>query len=353
MIDKVTIVDVAEFAQVSTSTVSNFLNGRIERMRPSTRTRIEEAISQLGYVPNRTAQQLKKGHVSILGLIVPSVANPFFGAFARYVEEVALSKGYQVLLGNSDRNSAHEKLYAEELWSQGVRGIIFGSSLVSLTYLTDVVERGLHVMAIDRVRQEADRGTIDSVSIDNFLASRLAIGHLLSLGHRRIGFISGPIQTVNRLERLAGYRAALEEANIAFDPELICEEVLSSDFGDVEGVDLGRQGIRRLLKLANPPSAFFAINDMYAFGAYAGARDLGLQVPQDISIVGLDDIGLAEIITPALTTIRQPMRDMASYAVERIIRRIEGKLDEPSNHHILPTELVIRESTAPYCGPNK
>ena len=221
MAEKVTITDVAQLAGVSPSTVSNMLNGRSQRMRPSTKQRIEEAIDKLGYTPNQAARQLKTGHAPIIGLIVPSVANPFFGIFARHVEAAALKHGYQVLLGNSDRDCERERQYSEELWGYGVRGIIFGSSLVQYSHLDNLMAKGLNVVAFEHAAQGNDETPIDSVGIDNKLAARLATKHLLSLGHKRIGFLSGPIRTVNRLERLEGYQDALAEAGIESDSELI------------------------------------------------------------------------------------------------------------------------------------
>jgi DNA-binding LacI/PurR family transcriptional regulator len=348
MAEKVTITDVAQLAGVSPSTVSNLLNGRSQRMRPATQERIHNAIEELGYTPNQAARQLKTGHAPIIGLIVPSVANPFYGIFAQHVEAAALKNGYQVLLGNSGRDPEREKKYAEELWGYGVRGLIFGTSLVDFCHLDNLIARGLNVVAFERPVQDNDQTPIDSVGIDNNLASRLATKHLLSLGHRRIGFLSGPIRTVNRMERLAGYKAALTEAGIEPDPELIWDIAPNgSRFGDSQAVDLGRQGAQELLSRANPPTAIFAINDMFAFGAYAGARDLGLSIPTDLSIVGMDDIPITEIVQPPLTTIRQPIAQIANKAVERLVARLQGTIEEAQGHQILRPQLIVRASTAP------
>jgi DNA-binding LacI/PurR family transcriptional regulator len=342
-----TIHDVARLARVSPSTVSNLLNGRHERMRPGTRQRVQQAIDRLGYTPSRLARQLKTGYAPIIGLIVPSVANPFWGAMARAVEEVALAHGYHVLLGNSERDLDREVSYAEEMWAQGIRGIIFGSSPLSFGYLLGLIERGLHIVEFDRHTQRGDRFDIDSVAIDNVRGAQLATEHLLALGHRRIGFLSGPIRTVSRRDRLEGYRTALAEAGIKLDPQLIWEGAVSSTFGDIEGAQLGRSGARELLGLAERPTAILAINDMYALGAYAGARDLGLRVPDMVSIVGFDDIVLADIVDPPLTTIRQPLPAMARVAVERLIGSLEKTVTDAATHLCLEPELVVRGSTAP------
>lgn len=341
---KITITDVARKANVSPSSVSNLLNGRTERMRPSTKERIQRAIEDLGYTPNLAARQLKTGHSLMIGLIVPSVANPFFGIFAQQVEEVALANGYQVLLGNSDRNPERERKYAEELWAYGVQGLIFGSSLVQFSHLESLIDKGLHVVAFDRATQLNDRVTIDSIGVDNVQVTRLAVKHLLSLGHRRIGFVSGPICTVSRLDRLEGYRTTLKEAGIEPDPQLVWESV-SHNFGDTAAVELGREGAHNLLSKTNPPTAIIAVNDMYAFGVYAGARDLGLAIPENVSVVGIDDIVLTEVVQPPLTTIRQPISEISRLAVERLIGRLQGTCVESRGHQMLSPKLIVRAST--------
>lgn len=341
---KTTIADVARFADVSVSSVSNVLNGRSDRMRAETCERIQSAIETLGYTPNVAARQLKTGHSPIIGLIVPSVANLYFGTFARYVEEAALSQGYQVLLGNSDRDPEREKRYAEELLAYGVRGIICGSSLTVFDHLESAIARGLHVVSFDRSPQENDHLIIDSFGVDNEQSIRLVVKHLISLGHRRIGLVSGPIRTVSRIARLAGYRLSLEEAGIAFDASLVWEGV-TTKFGDTETVKIGREGAHALLSQANAPTAIIAMNDMHAFGVYAGARDLGLSIPEDLSVTGIDDIALAEVVGPPLTTIRQPIDEIARLAVDRLLARIKGNCKEEPEHRTLSPRLIVREST--------
>ena len=246
----VTIQDVAFLAQTSPSTVSNLLNGRVDRMRPDTRERIERAMDQLGYHPSQVARQLRTGQAPILGLIIPSVANPFWGSFAQFVEEAARAQGYQVLLCNGGRDPEREERYAESLWSHGVRGVIFGSSPLSLDHVLGFVERGLRVVVFDRDMRDVDRSkrdAIDNISIDNEMGGRLATNHLLGLGHRNIGFLSGPLRTASRLARLEGYRHALREEGVEPDHRLVWEGTTDHDFGDVEGFELGRYGAREIL----------------------------------------------------------------------------------------------------------
>jgi DNA-binding LacI/PurR family transcriptional regulator len=315
-------------------------------MRPSTRDRIQKAIVQLDYSPNQAARQLKTGHSSIIGLIVPSVANPFFGLFARHVEEAALNHGYQVLLGNSDRDPKREYNYAEELLRSGVRGIIFGTSLGHYRHLDDLIAKGMHIIAFDHSKEPDLAGPIDCIGVDNVQATRLLTKHILALGHRRIGFVSGPISTVSRKDRLLGYRQSLEEAKLEYDSRFVWEGV-SDHFGDTSTIKLGRQGAHDLLSLPDRPTAIIAINDMYAFGVYAGARDLGISIPDGVSVAGIDNLPLTEIVVPALTTVQQPIKEIALLAVKRLIDRIGGREEVAPAHQILPPEMIVRESTAP------
>lgn len=315
-------------------------------MRSLTRKRIVRAIEELGYTPNLAARQLKLGHAAAIGIIVPSLTYPFFGYFARLVENVALSHGYQVLLANTDRDPRREKQVAEELWGFGVRGLIFGSSLLTISHLESLIDKGLHVVAFDRPHQPADRVRIDSVGVDNKQVTRLLCKHLLSLGHKRIGFVSGPLRTVSRLGRLQGYRTTLLEENIGIDPDLIWEGE-SKNFGDTSAIDLGRQGAHELLSLPEPPTAFVAINYQFAFGIYAGARDLGLSIPYDISVAGIDDSMIGDIVLPTLTIVEQPMERIAQLAVERLVARLKNVDISGPDQQLLPPKLMVRNSTGP------
>ena len=348
---RVTIRQVAEQAGVSPSTVSNLLNGRDGRMQARTRQRVIQAIASLGYQPNLVARQLRTGQVRSVGLVVPSVANPFWGGLARAVEGEALRHDRQILLCNSERDPAREQAYVQELFASGVRAVIIGSSLPSLEHLLPAMERGLCLIAFDRETQPGDPPGLISVSVDNRLGANLATRHLLSIGHRRIGFISGPIATVSRRQRLAGYREALEAAGLPFDEELVWVSDDEGGFGDVDSTVRGEKGMVGLLRLIAPPTGVVTINDMYAIGACAAARTAGIRVPEDISVVGFDDMVLAPLFNPPLTTVRQPLQDMARYAidvVEGLRSRVEGEGQAVSV--VMAPRLVVRESTAPPAG---
>lgn len=341
----VTIADVAHRAGVSTSSVSNVLNGRTQRMRASTEERIVRAMRALGYSPNPAARQLKTGHSSFIGVIVPSVANPFYGNVVHHIEEEALKNGYQVMLGNSGREPQREQKYAEQLWGAGVKGIIFGTSLSTYTHLEKLARGGMHLVAFDQPPIDDDGVILDSICVDNLRAMRLLVRHLHALNHKRIGFITGPVRTRTREFRIDGYRSSLAEVGLTFDNSLVWEGV-PHFFGDSTAVELGRQGAHHLLSNANPPTAIIAINDMNAFGVYAGARDLGVRIPEQLSVVGVDNLTLSEIVEPPLTTIDQPLEDMARISINRLICRLNGTCSGPSEHQTLSPSLLVRASTA-------
>ncbi len=187
---------------------------------------------------------------------------------------------------------------------------------------------------------------MDGISVDNAAGGYMATRHLLDLGHLRIGFLSGPLKTSSRLERLEGYRNALIDAGIKHDPSLIWAGESPTGAGDVEGADIGRTGARALLSSEEPPTGLITINDMYALGAYAGANDLGFRIPEDVSIVGFDDITMAAMLNPPLTTVKQPISEMMRSAVSTLIERLEGSRSGPAHIVTVPTEIIARKSAA-------
>lgn len=342
----VTIYQVAQAAGVSPSTVSNVLNGRDGRMLPQTRKRVLRAMEDLGYHPNRAARQLRTGRSGAVGLIVPSVANPFWGAFARHLEAEALTHGHHVLLCNSERDFQRERAYVEELWADGLRGIVLCTSLPSLEHLADKVSAGLSLVAFDRTAQVGDPDHVVNISIDNVVGAQLATQHLLSLGHRRIAFVSGSLGSVNRKERHRGFLEATSAAGL--DEGEAITWTGGDDYADLDAAGLGRAAIADLLTLpaGERPTAVLTINDMAALGVCAGAREAGRTPGQDLSVIGFDDIVLADLTWPRLTTVRQPLETMARSAFERLRRG----LDDPSSTGtsvLVRPELVVRDSTGP------
>ncbi|WP_045392412.1 LacI family DNA-binding transcriptional regulator [Falsirhodobacter sp. alg1] len=340
------IKDVAKMAGVSVSTVSNVINGRHGKMGHDTLCRVQDAISTLKYVPNAVARQLQSGQIRTLGLIVPSVANPFWGNASQVIEKEAKAHGYQVLICNAERDPDTEAAYLESLYSSGIRGVILGSSPVSLDHLQKQAEKGMRIAAFDRNTQGIQQLLSCSISIDQISGARMAARHLVGLGHKRIGFISGPIGTSSRIARLDGLRAELAKVGVELDDELLWLGRNASGFGDSQAAELGRSAIRELMTLNNPPTAVFCINDMYAIGALSGARELGYRVPEDLSVIGFDDIYLAKVMSPPLTTIQQPLEQMSKLVVAKLIEalRTDGAIDDP--YIEMRPELIVRSSTA-------
>jgi DNA-binding LacI/PurR family transcriptional regulator len=347
------ISDVATLAGTSVSTVSNLLNGRPDRMSQETVRRIEEAIGTLGYRPHWAARQLKTGIVPIFGLLVPSVANPSHGAMARAVELAAEARGLQVVLGNTLRDPERERRYASDLLDLGIRGLIVASSPFDLHHFDDLVERGLRIVALDLATTlNGIEIAVDSVSVDNRAAGYLATRHLIDLGHTRIGYISGATPTVSRQERQGGYLDALAEAELAADPALIAATPAAFGFDDTNAADHGRSAATELLGRSERPTGIVAFNDMHALGACAAVRDLGLSVPGDISVVGIDDILLGSLFQPALTTVHQPTDSLGEAAVDLLARRLRDDADTAPSHIILQPHLVQRSSAGPPEGLN-
>jgi DNA-binding LacI/PurR family transcriptional regulator len=343
----VTIYQVATEAGVSPSTVSNLLNGRPGRMLPATRLRVEAAIEQLGYRPNRAARQLRTGRNQVIGLVVPSVANPFWGTFARHLEAAALEAGYHVLLCNSERDPERERRYVDELWSDGIRGVVLCSSLPSLEHLMPMIGEGLSLVAFDRTAQVGDHESLVNISLDNVLGAQLATRHLLELRHQRFAFVSGALGSVNRRERFRGFSDALEDAGLDPADALVWSGGADHSYGDLDVAGLGRTAAAELLAEPNPPTAIVAINDMCALGVCAGIRDAGLRVAEDVSVIGFDDIVLADLASPPLTTIRQPLAEMAAAAFANLRTGIESGEPMRGQSLLMRPELVVRESTGP------
>jgi DNA-binding LacI/PurR family transcriptional regulator len=268
---------------------------------------------------------------------------------AHAVEVAAQTRGFQVLLGNTLRDAARERQCAADFFAFGIRGVIATSSPFDLEHFNDLIGRGLSVVALDMVNSSADaEPAMDSVSMDNHRAGYLATEHLIELGHQRIGYVSGATPTMSRRDRLSGYKAALNAANIELDPMLIAAGESASGYDDIHAAEHGRSAARSLLALPDPPSALVALNDMHAVGACAAVREIGGTVPDHVSVVGIDDINLAALLYPPLTTVRHPVKALSEAAVDLLVRRIEARERSPSRQIVFEPTLVVRGSTAAY-----
>lgn len=335
----VQIADVAKLADVSISTVSNVLNGRTNRMRPETLQRVRDAIKSLGYQPNIVARSLKTGRAPMLGVLVPSIASPFFAALASEMEQVALAHGYRMLLGTTHRDAVKETELLEDLFAYGIRGVITTSSLPSEEHFKPLLERGMAIVSFDR-RAANSTLPIDYVSTDNFHAGYGATKHLLDNGHREIVFVTAPAATIARIERRKGYTDAMTEAGL--QPDVI-ELSLKTFYADSEHAELGRHTGREIAKRERRPTGVVTMSDMMAIGVIAGLHDNNVRVPQDISIVGIDDLFLDALLSPTISSMRQPIAEIAEAMVTRLVERLVD-VTAPATEQVFRPELMQRGS---------
>ena len=351
-----TIHDVAALAGVSASSVSNVLNGRTEKLSAKTYSRVEAAIQTLNFSPNRVARQLKTGHTPVLGLLVPSTANPMYGQLALNIEAAAQSRfGYSLLLGNTHRDKEQETRMFDDMLAFGVRAVIVVSSLTDEQHLNDAAARGMAVVSYDRaVQQGTSTDTpshVDHVSPDNFQAGYLASAHLISHHHRDLAFLVPSGRTISRTAKIAGFLARAEESRVAGLPIVahVLEAPVVAAFGDSELLDLGAAMAAQVMALSPQPTGLVTVNDMLAIGLMSGLHKLGLRVPEDISIIGMDGLPIAAFVNPGLTSVAMPLGDMANAMVERAIAR-STQHDLPPFNALFKTNLVERHSVAP---PNR
>lgn len=339
------ILDVARRANVSVSTVSNYLNRRLERMAPATQARVKRAISELAFSPSRVARQLKTGQSDVIGLVVPSVANPFFGQLAMAIQTAAQARGYQTLLYNTRRDADSELAIARELAAFGVRGLVTGSAPLNEQHASALADCGLAIVAFDARARNLQDARVDVVSLDNAAAMALAVGHLVELGHRRIVYVTAPAQTASRTGRLAGFQQAVAQHGLQAQAGVHEILVAGESHGDDMIAELGRSAAGTIAAISPRPTAVVAMNDILAIGLSAGFREAGLSIPDALSLVGIDDLFLAPLSNPPLTSVRQPLGLMAEAAIESIVARLEGRTPGPRNFIFAP-ELVVRQSTA-------
>jgi DNA-binding LacI/PurR family transcriptional regulator len=341
-----TIQDVARRAAVSVSTVSNVLNGRADRMRAETLARVESAIEALRFRPSTLARQLKTGQTPLLGLLVPSMANPMYGTIAREIETCAQERfGYRLLIGSTYRDRAKESAFFDDLLAHGVRRVIVISSLADERHFESAAERGMVVVSYDRGATPGRRSHVAHVMPDNFAAARLATRHLIDRGHRRLAFATVAGMTMSRSAKIAGFRAAAEAAGLRRTAQVL-DGGLLNEYGDSVIAEVGRATAQQIATQRVRPTGIVALNDLMALGLMAGLRDAGLRVPRDVSIVGIDGLFLARLSNPMLTTVRLPVREMAQAMVERAIGADTGPSAGGRDIVFTPTELIERESVA-------
>jgi len=329
----VSIKDIAREVQVSHPTVSRALRYS-PLVSAKTAERIRQAAVKMGYRPNAVARGLVTKKTKTIGVVVTSIADPFIGEVVSGIEETANDHGYSVFLANSNADPAREIRIVHSFQERQVDGILVASSRVGALYMPLLSQLMVPIVLINN---QHPGEFVHSVVIDNITASVQAVQHLIQLGHQRIAYMGDQFGLQSDTERFAGYRQALASADYPFLPELIVH-------GD--GTPQGAiQPMDRLLGLPTPPTAVYCYNDMTAIGALKGIRMHGLRVPDDISLVGFDDLSFASYVDPPLTTVRQPKRPMGRQAMEILIKLFSNAQAETNIK--VQGELIVRESTAP------
>jgi LacI family transcriptional regulator, repressor for deo operon, udp, cdd, tsx, nupC, and nupG len=330
------IADVAALAGVSTATVSRALTAP-GKLRPETLARVEAAVRRTGYTPNLPARVLRVRRSMIVLVVVPDIANPFFSDVLRGIDETLSGGGYGLLIGNLGQDRAREAQIVRIVQAGQVDGVLLLNGSVPADHAHSLVETGIAMVAVC----EAIPGSgIPQVEVENRAAAREAVGHLVGLGHRSLGYIAGPPANILERERRAGFCEGLEEAGLTRRDACFW----SGNFGFVAG----EQAAAGYLACTRRPTAVFAANDEMAIGFIKGVRAAGLSVPRDVSVVGFDGIAFADYVEPELTTFRQPRRALGRRGAELLMRLLAGEAIAPEQMHIrLPVPLLARASSAP------
>ena len=327
------VKDVAAAAGVSVGTVSNVLN-QPDRVSARTAERVQQAIRELGFVRNDAARQLRAGRSRSIGLVVPDIGNPFFAEVARGAEDRAAEAGMTVLLGNSDESDVRQEAHLELFQEQRVNGVLLTPASDDLSSLRRFTDAGMPVVLVDH---EVDEGEIPSVSVDDVEGGRLAVRHLLDAGRRRIAYVSGPRSVRQVAERLEGAQAAIAEV-----PGATLEVIEQASLTVLQGRAAGEALAARAEQ--DRPDAVFAANDLLAVGLLqAFSFAAGVRVPEDIAMVGYDDIDFASATVVPLSSVRQPARLLGRTGVELLLQELDGA-DHDRRGRFQP-ELVVRDSS--------
>lgn len=327
----VTQKDVAERAGVSTTTVSHVVN-ETRFVSRDLRERVSQAMEELDYRPNVIARSLRRQRTHNIAVVVPDIAYPFFAEVARGIEHEAFRLGYRAILCASQGDVEKESPCLDLVRTKQVDGLILVAVGKDNEYVNALIDRGTPIVICDR---ELPGIEVDTVTADNEECGVQATTHLIALGHPRIACIAGPVDLSVSDERLRGYRRALESAGVPLHEELLRH----GDFRHRGGFDV----MNELLDLDAPPTAVFAGNDLMAMGAICAASKRRLRIPEDVAIVGCDDIALAAFTNPSLTTVRLPKHQIGSAAVNMLVSRIAGER-QSIEKRVLPVDLVIRDS---------
>jgi DNA-binding LacI/PurR family transcriptional regulator len=329
-----TIVDVARLAGVSTATVSRVINSP-DQVKAETREIVLQAMETCRYQYNALARGFVTKKSKIIGLVVPSITNAIFAESTTGVQDITAEHGYQVILGNSDYEPEKEQRLIKAFREMQVEGLIITTTNPANRDLKSLSDEGFpFVLLYSTLR----RGPISCIGVDNVFGGSMAVSHLIDLGHRRIGMLAGSFSISDKSKhRWLGYRNVLKKNNIPYDPDLVIQLPYRLKSGNI--------GIKSLMALNDPPTAVFCSNDYMAMGAIEGARELGLDLPTDLSLVGYDDNPFSSFLTPRLSTIRQPAYEMGAMGAQELFHRIESP-DRKPVQKLLNIALIERDSTA-------
>ena len=330
----VSMKEVAHAAGVSIGTVSGVLNGKTT-IKPENYHKVMDAVERLGYQPNMVARSLRTNTSNSIGLIIPDITNPYYPELERGVEDVAKDAGQTLILCNSDRNPVQEWELALSLVQKQVDGIISAKPKMTREQL-ETISRYCKLVLVDGTEEEL--GEFDLVNVDCGSAARSALNVLMSHGHRKIAYIGGFIDSSSARQRLDAYLDVLKERGM----ECRSEWVETCSYSWRAGRDAA---LKILARNKEQPTAFFVANDIIALGVIRGLQDCGLRVPEDVSVCGFDDIALAELYYPALTTVRQPKYEIGRLSAQMLLQRISGASTEPV-HRILDANVVFRDTVA-------
>jgi DNA-binding LacI/PurR family transcriptional regulator len=327
--------EIARMAGVSLGTVSHVLNNTA-KVREQTRKRVLDAVQAVGYQPSQLARALRRDKTNMIGMIIPDITNPFFPAVVRGAEDVSFSNGYRLILCNTDNDHSKELVHLNELRTYLPAGlIVIPSNFSELTAQAESYRRaGTGVVCIDRLPKNWSG---DSVTADNEAGAYNATRFLLQAKHTRLAVITGPLHLTNAKERLDGFKRAVHEARLRLAPEYIQETTFDKEGGYSKAVTL--------LRLIPRPTAIFAGNDMIALGALLAIRKAGLRCPEDVSLMGFDDLDIAEITNPSLSSVSQSGYQLGTTAARILLDRLKGD-KSPAKHLVLQTSLKLRHSVA-------
>lgn len=328
----VTIKDIAKIAGVSHTTVSRALLGN-PAISTRTSTLIKRLAGEMGYVPSAVAQGLRTRSTHTIGIVVSSIADPFFGKVIEGVEQLACAENYSVFISASHNNREREMAAIETLYGRRVDAIIIASLWLDNQHHAELDRIKVPIVFLNN---QIEGEFLHSVAIDDIQGGSIAVEHLLNLGHRRIGFVQSLNKTKSNRQRIEGYQLAHQKAGVPVDPSLILDPTGDRD------EDRGKAALAEL-RAANATAAF-CYNDLTAVGLIAACRGSGVRVPEDLSIAGYDDLDLAAYMNPTLTTVRQPRVNLGQSAMQMAVELLNGSENIPDK--VLPGELVVRESTA-------